>query len=88
MDSRTVISGFIDKGEMDKAIEFVDELPLSDAETWYLKGKIFSRMGKLHEALSCYNNALTIDPGHEEAQVMIDLSQRIYAFKDPNRYNH
>ncbi|MGE0079114.1 MAG: tetratricopeptide repeat protein [Bacteroidales bacterium] len=88
MSSRDDISRLIENQELDKALELVSGFPEQEADTWYLKGKVYSRMGKMSEALSCYIKALDIDPNHGEAAAMIELSNRIYSFKDPNRYNH
>ncbi len=88
MSSRDLVFNLIDNQEVDKAFEFVSKLSDSDAETWYLRGKVFSRVGKLQEAFSCYNKALAIDSTHEEAAVMLELSKSIYSFKDPNLFNH
>lgn len=88
MSNRDLVLNLIENQEIDKAFDFVSKLPESEAETWYLKGKIFSRKGDMKEALSCFNKAVTIDPKHEEAAVMIEISNRIYSFKDPNMFNH
>lgn len=85
---RNEILELIENHDLDGAMRGVNELPCTDAETWYLKGKVYSRMGSMHEALSCYYKALDIDPDYEEVRVMIDISQRIYSFKDPNLFNH
>lgn len=88
MNNRDLVQGLIEKQEIDKALEFVTNLPDNEAETWYLKGKVFSRKGDMKGALSCFNKAVAIDPKHEEAAVMIEISTRIYSFKDPNLFNH
>lgn len=88
MINRDFVLSLIENQEIDKAFEFVSNLTESDAETWYLKGKVFSRKGDMKEALSCFNKAVAIDPKHEEAAVMIEISTRIYSFKDPNLFNH
>lgn len=88
MGSRDIVLSLIENQEFDKAYEFVSKLTESDAETWYLKGKVFSRKGDMKEALSCFNKAVAIDPKHEEAAVMIEISTSIYSFKDPNLFNH
>ena len=88
MNNRDLVQGLIEKQEIDKALEFVTNLPDNEAETWYLKGKVFSRKGDMKAALSCFNKAVAIDPKHEEATVMIEISTSIYSFKDPNLFNH
>lgn len=88
MSNREIVLSLIDNEEVDKAFEFVVKLPESEAETWYLRGKVYSRKGEMKEALSCFNKAVNIDPKHEEAAVMIEISQSIYSFKDPNLLNH
>lgn len=88
MSSRDIVLSLIENQEIDKALDFVIKLPESEAETWYLKGKVYSRKGDMKEALSCFNKAVAIDPKHEEAAVMIEISTRIYSFKDPNLFNH
>jgi tetratricopeptide (TPR) repeat protein len=88
MGSRDVVLSLIESQEVDKALDFVSKLPESEAETWYLKGKVYSRKGDMKGALSCFNKAVAIDPKHEEAAVMIEISTSIYSFKDPNLFNH
>ncbi len=88
MGSRDIVLSLIESQEIDKALDFVSKLPESEAETWYLKGKVYSRKGDMKGALSCFNKAIDIDPKHEEAAVMIEISTRIYSFKDPNLFNH
>lgn len=85
---RDKIQKLIESHDLDGAMRAVNELPVADAQTWYLKGKVYSRMGSMHEAMSSYYKALEIDPNYEEARVMIDIAQRIYSFKDPNLFNH
>ena len=88
MSNRELVLGLIEIQEIDKAFEFVSKLPEGEAETWYLRGKVYSRKGNMQEALSCFNKAVAIDPKHEEAAVMIEISTSIYSFKDPNLFNH
>ena len=88
MSSRDIVLSLIENQEIDKAYDFVSNLPESEAETWYLKGKVYSRKGDMKGALSCFNKAVAIDPKHEEAAVMIEISTSIYSFKDPNLFNH
>jgi len=88
MSNRELVLGLIEIQEIDKAFEFVSKLPESEAETWYLRGKVYSRKGNMQEALSCFNRAVALDPMHEEAAVMIEISTSIYSFKDPNLFNH
>ncbi len=88
MNNRDLVQGLIENQEIEKAFEFVGKLPDCDAETWYLKGKVYSRKGDMKEALSCFNKAVAIDAKHEEAAVMIEISTSIYSFKDPNLFNH
>ncbi len=88
MDNLDKLMLLIDEQDLDGALRFVSELPDSNAETWYLRGKVYSRMGNMSEAMSSYYKALEVDPNYEEARVMIDISQRIYSFKDPNLFNH
>jgi len=77
----------MDGGFWDEALKETAELPEISADTWFLRSKIYSRLGRMADSLSCLNKTLDIDPNHEEAKVMVELSQSIYAFRDPNRYN-
>lgn len=78
----------IDNREVDKALELVGGLPKDEAETWYLWGKVYARMGDMQASLSCFNRAVAIDPEHGEAAAMVEISTGIYSFKDPNLLNH
>lgn len=88
MNSRQRVEHLIDAGRYDEAAAEAENLPETDATTWFVRGRIYSRQGNRSKAYSCFNRAIDIDPDFEEARVMAELHGSIFSFKDPNLYNH
>ncbi len=58
-------SAYYKAGEYQKSLETLENLQTSDA--YYNKANAFAKMGKLQEALKAYQQALKINPKHEDA---------------------
>lgn len=88
MIARDKLNEFFMDNKHHEAEAFVATLPDSDAETWYLRGKVKSRLGNITAAISCYSKALEINSSFDEARAMLEMSKSILIFRDPNLYNH
>lgn len=77
----------IDSNDFMAAAEYLDTLSAADAQTWVMRGKLQSRSGNMSEALSCYHQALHLDPNCGEARTLIEMANAIYDFRDPNLLN-
>ncbi len=58
-------SAFYKAGEYEKSLETLQNIQTSDA--YYNKANALAKMGKLQEALKAYQQALKINPRHEDA---------------------
>lgn len=81
------LSKFFADDNLDGARAYVDGLPQNVAHTWFLRGRLLSRLGDMSGALSCYHKAVDLDPNCQEALSMIEFSNGIYEFRDPNLLN-
>ena len=58
-------SAYYKAGEYEKSLEMLENIQTSDA--FYNKANALAKMGKLQEALKAYQQALNINPKHEDA---------------------
>jgi len=80
----------IQRGDLKAADERVArlfEFASEDARAWNLRASMYHVRGRLREALSDYDKALTLDPTHVDARVaraslLVDLKQDDAALKD------
>lgn len=78
---------YFDTNDLQGAQKYIDALPQDNAHTQFLLGKLKSRQGDMSGALSCYHKAINLDANCLEARTMIEMSNKIYDFRDPNLLN-
>lgn len=76
------------EGSLEKAEEYLKGLDQNSEETLYCWGRLYSRKGEEAKAMAFYSRALEVNPNHEESRVRLELATGIFAFRDPNLYNH
>lgn len=74
--------------EAESLIEQELRIDPSNANLWFCKGKLAGKRGNLSLAVNCYSKTLELDSSHAEARVMIEMTNSIYSFRDPNLFNH
>lgn len=77
----------LDSNNLQDAADYLQTLPDTAAQTWLMRGRLRSRSGDMSGALSCYHRALHIDPNCGEARTLIEMSNAIFDFRDPELLN-
>ncbi|WP_455207843.1 vWA domain-containing protein [Kaarinaea lacus] len=72
-------------GDYQKAIESLNGLQQPDA--LYNKGNALAKAGDLQQAIEAYDEALKINPGHEDAKYNRDLLQRLLEQQQQQQQN-
>ena len=51
----------------ERYIKYGLEIRDDDVFLWYYKGELYERLGKLEDAIKCYEKVLELDPNHTNA---------------------
>jgi tetratricopeptide (TPR) repeat protein len=54
-------------GDAEKYINMGLKIRNDDVFLWYFKGELYERLGKLEEALKCYDKVIELQPNHIKA---------------------
>lgn len=71
---------------LDEALSALGEMPEPTAESLFLKGKVYWRMGRRSEATNCYMAAAALDPESPAVQAL-EQARDIESFFNPDLLN-
>lgn len=74
----------LSKGEINNAVECMDQIDNQTAVYWYLKGLKLQKEQNWGAALNCFLQTLEIDSGLEQARTSIGIIRNILNFTNPS----
>jgi len=67
----------VEKEQFQAALSIYEEISKTDsgdAETWFMLGMIYSKLGRYHQAIECCQKAITIEPNNAAAYYNMGIS--------------
>lgn len=90
MDQLHTIKELINQGDVDKALETLDELLRTTStrkdEAYYLRGNVYRKQGNWQQALNNYQSAIELNPASPAVQAR-QMVMDILEFYHKDMYN-